>query len=106
LRPTGHAAFLAMAFHIARDGLLEFLHPDGTLRPRPHQTHMPKQDVDQLRDLVPVGMAHDTANTRHTRVIFLRPAGAMRLSIFTHGAEFDHRERTTVEAHALLRVED
>ena len=73
----------------------------GNLRPGAHQTHLPKQNVEQLGQLVNAGFADEAAKYGFARVCRGAPAGFLPV-IHTHTAEFQHFENLLIPAHPFL----
>lgn len=74
------------------------------VRPGTHQTHLPFEHIDELRELVQTGLAQDATDTGHPHVIF---GGLLGIGILVglHAPEFETVERLIVLARALLREE-
>jgi hypothetical protein len=94
-----------VAQRVVGDLLLQLVHEDRPLGPRPDEAHVAPEDVPELRQLVDARLAHERAVSRHARVVLHGPHGAIPLRILVHRAELDHLELPPALAYALLPVE-
>src|SRR5687768_13272928 len=108
LGPSGDARLDYVTLSVEGDLVRQLLHEGGPLRSRSDETHVPAQDIPQLRDLIQARLAHEAPNGRNPRIVVAgtpyrtRP----RFGISTHGSELVNREAGAVQPHALLVVED
>jgi len=79
----------------------------GTLRPRPHKTHITLQDVPELRKLIEAGTAKVVTNAGASRIARHRPnRPQVAFCVFTHRSKFQHRKPPAVQADPRLTVKD
>ena len=92
-----------MLYHITGDLFPEFLHKLGTFRSWTHQTHIPNQDIKQLRQLIQAGPPQESTHTGNTRIPFYGPTlfFITRL-LYTHSTEFVHHKGLIMKPHSFL----
>src|SRR5436309_16024376 len=79
----------------------------GTLRTRPDDTHIPFQNVEELRQLVKISLAQESSHGGSPRIVAGRPAGVSFLGApHIHGSKLQHPEDVAVEPNAVLYKED
>lgn len=93
-----------VADHIFVDEFGVFLGMLEHVGPRAHDAHVAEQHVDELRQLVDIGLAHDVAPLGLAGVVFGGLQG-VGLVVDLHTAEFDAGELLAVEPVALLTEE-
>jgi len=87
--------------------VLELLDEERPLRPRPHERHLPLEDVPELGQLVEVVPAEEPAERRAARIVLARPdRPRVLLGADGHRTELGHGEGLAVEPHPFLPVED
>ena len=88
-----------MPQHVARKLPAELLDEHGTLRARPHQGHVPTQDVQELRQLIQREAAQPPAHAGAARVVRARPyrPGSL-LRVAAHRPELQDLEAAPIEA--------
>ena len=83
-----------MPIRVARDDLLELLNEHGSLRPGPHQAHIPHEDIYQLRQLIYGEAADEDPQPGTARILLDRPNRSRPiLGSLLHGPELRHLER-------------
>ena len=105
LRPTGDARTHEVAHHVFVDECAVFFGVFEHVRARSDERHVAEEDVDELRQFVDVGAAHEVADARFARVV-LCGLFAVAVGIDVHGAEFVAVEFLAVESTAFLAEED
>src|SRR6185437_5822837 len=107
LRPAGEPGLDAVSLHVIRDALGELAHELRPLRTRADEAHLPPQHVEDLRQLIDAGLAHEGAHPRDARIALRRP---LRLSVLlridAHAAELQQLEFPPEQAYPALAVED
>ncbi len=79
----------------------------GTLRPRPHKTHITPQDVPELRKLVEATTAQVVTDAGASRVARHRPdRPEVALCLFAHRSEFENGKPPPVQTHTCLPIEN
>ena len=79
----------------------------GTLRPRPHKTHITLQDVPELRKLVEATTAEVVTDAGASRVARHRPNWPeVALCLLPHRSEFQNGKPLAVQTHTCLTIEN
>src|SRR5258707_1102198 len=89
-------------------GRLTLEHPaeDGTLRTRPHKTHLATQHVHRLWEFVQAQFADDAADPGDALVAVCRPLWAVLLGILIHGTKLQDFEGASAQSDAFLPEEN
>src|SRR5215510_2696839 len=95
-----------MTLGVIGDLLLELFDEDRSLRPRPDQTHLTANDVDQLRQLIDPQFANPPADARHARIALDGPNRAVRFGVYAHRTKLDDPKYGVMESDPLLQVKD
>ena len=104
LAPAGDAGLDVVADHVLVDELGVFLGVLEHVGARADDAHVAEQHVDELRELVEAGVAHDLAPAGDAGVA-LRGLQAVGLGVDLHAAELKAGELLAVESGALLAEE-
>ena len=105
LAPARDSRFHQVAYHVFVDELRIFFRVFQHVRPRAHDAHVAFQHVDELRQLVDVGLPHDVSPFRLSGVVF-RGLQGVRLLVHPHAAELVAVELLVVQSVTLLPEED
>ena len=106
LRPAGEPWFDTVAHGVEGNVAGQLVDKIGALRARTDQTHVPRQDIAELRQLVDTQLADHPADTRHPIIIGTRPARlAVTLGVVAHAAKLDDLEQAAIKTNPLLPVE-
>jgi len=97
LRQTGDAGSHLVAPRLMRGVAVEII---GKQRTRPHEAHVPAQDVPQGREFVEAGAAQEASEGGETFGV-VRNVGAPGLG-GTHAAELDHGEQQAMAPRSWL----
>lgn len=90
-----------MPYHVLVDYLrIEFRMVEH-VRTRSYDAHVPLQDVEELRELVEICLAHEMAEGEFARVV-LRSLFRVRLPVDVHAAELVTQEGHPVQPRPLL----
>src|SRR5262249_37924075 len=106
LRPSGQPRLDQVTLGVVRDSLSKLFDKDRALRPRPNQTHLTVNDVNQLRQFINPQFANPPAHWGHARIGFAAPDRAVRFGVHAHRTKLDDPERSIVYSDSLLPVED
>src|SRR5262249_48704974 len=106
LRPSGQPWFDQVTLGVIRDMLFKLFDEDRALWPRPNQTHLAVNDVNQLRQLINPQFANPPAHAGHARILFAGPNRAVRFGVHAHRTKLDDPKRSIVYPDSLLPVED
>ena len=100
LRPSGNSWSHIVTLTLRRGVARQILHQQ---RAWAHQRHVPAEHVPEFRQFVETGRAKELSKRGQAlRVVERMTAGVTGVA---HSAKLDKRERTTVEARALLTKE-
>src|SRR5262245_50463261 len=94
-----------MTLGVIGDLLLELFDEDRSLRPRPDQTHLAANDVDQLWQFIDPQFANPPADASHARIALDGPNRAVRFGVYVHRAKLDDPKYGVMESDPLLQVE-
>src|SRR5262245_26847051 len=106
LRPSGQPRFDQVTLGVVRDSLFKLFDEDRALWPRPNQTHLAVNDVNQLRQLINPQFADPPAHVGHARIRFAGPNRAVRFGVHAHRTKLDDLKSGVVDSDSLLPVED
>src|SRR5450432_448926 len=88
------------------DYFVELFHKNRPFRPRPHETHLTLNDVDELRQFIQAEPSNDLAHARDSRIALQSPLGAVLfLRVGTHGTELQDFEGAPSITDSCLAVE-
>ena len=94
-----------MPQHVAGYAAPELLDEHRPFGPRPHDGHISLEHIDELRQFVERGAAHERAEPGGSLLARLRPYGAgSGFGVHGHGAKLQHVERASVQPHPVLFV--
>src|ERR1700733_2780428 len=103
LRPAGYPRFYVVPEIEEGDLLPQPIHEVRPFRTWAYETHVAHENVDQLRKLIQVKSAQDTANRGSPLVVLAPPHGSgIELGILTHGTELVQGESLSIQAHTFL----
>ena len=71
---------------------------------RPHQTHVPNEDINQLRQLIQLILADVIPRTRHARITPTNRHQRTLVAAYTHTAELEDTEIPVPAPHTHLAV--
>src|SRR5207247_2979117 len=83
----------ALALLVTLDLVAQLCEDCGLLRTGTDHVHVPAEYVDELRQLVQAIQPQDPAETRHPRIVRLRPHLVIGIAVGRHRAELVDRER-------------
>ena len=104
LGPPGDARLHKVAHHVLVDERAVYLGMVEHVRARAHNAHVAAQHVEELRQLVDVGLAHEVAKGKLARVV-LGALNAVGVFVDVHRAELVAIELLAVHARAGLPEE-
>ncbi len=88
---------------IERNALGELAHEVDLLRSGTHETHVPLEDVPQLRDLVESRHTEKGSTANETWIAVRGELGSVPFRVDMHGSELEHDERRAAVTRPLLR---
>ena len=107
LGPAGHPAGHGVPQVVFGHGMAELLDEDRALGPRADQAHLAPQDVEELGQLVDVGVPEPVADAGAAAVVVRGPDRAgLAFRVGAHAAELDDPEPPPPLPDPLLGVED
>jgi len=106
LRQTGESRPHIKSFAIARHRRLKIADQFRPFRARADETHFTANDVVQLRQLVQVSEAKQSAESRHAGIVAVRPdRPGLTFAIENHRSEFVNPIPSSVPAQPYLGIE-
>ena len=104
LGPSGDAGTTEMAHHILIDEGTVLLGVQQHMRTRSYNAHVALQHIEELWELVDIGLAHELPKRELARVV-LRGLQHVGLFVDVHGTELITIEIASVQSGALLHKE-
>lgn len=92
-----------MTVHVEGDLPLELIDEGALLRSRPYQTHVPFEDVEELRQLVNAQLANHLAHPGDAHVTILSELCTGLLRILAHAAELVNAKILVALPHPVLQ---
>src|SRR6267143_5502124 len=96
-----------MPRHVPGNFVVKLLYKKSQFRSWPHNTHIPLQNIQELRQFIEACIAQKTAKRGDAGI---RAAGMLGIAgdgiVHEHRPEFEHLEALAVETHALLHKEN
>src|SRR5450631_3148938 len=93
LGPAGYSRFYMMAERIIRQQVAEMIVMRQCMRPRPHQRHIPTENIEQLGQFIDAGITQNSTDWRDTRVNSLGLLQIVTVFHHRHRSEFEYHER-------------
>ncbi len=107
LSPPRQTCLDLVAEHVIGNVVFKFLDQLGPFRPRSDETHLPLQDIEELRQFIQARLSKDLSDRGPTGIIGLCPDRTrLPFGIRDHGTKLQHLKDLSVKSHPFLVIEN